>query len=66
MLACCVQLLRAWCYSTKPHSAASDFHAPIALLFFQCFVCCVLVQVCSILGLIKLEPWYALQSFAQD
>ena len=44
----------------KATLSSFNFHAPIALLFFQCFVCCVLVQICSILGFIKLEPWYAL------
>ncbi|CAL5225658.1 g8517 [Coccomyxa viridis] len=41
----------------KATLSSFSFNAPIALLFFQCFVCCVLVQICSILGLIKLEPW---------
>ncbi len=45
----------------KATLSSFDFHAPIALLFFQCFVCVVLVQMCSLLGFIKLEPWYALQ-----
>ena len=44
----------------KATLSSFSFHAPIALLFFQCFVCVVLVQICSILGFIKLEPWYAL------
>ena len=41
----------------KATLSSFDFNAPIALLFFQCFVCVILVRACSMLGLIKLEPW---------
>ena len=41
----------------KATLSSFDFNAPIALLFFQCFVCVILVRACSILGFIRLEPW---------
>ena len=42
----------------KATLSSFDFNAPIALLFFQCFVCVILVRACSLLGFIKLEPWW--------
>ena len=41
----------------KAALSSFDFHAPTALLFFQCFVCCVLVRLFALFGLIRVEPW---------
>ena len=40
-------------------AALSSFHfkAPDALLFYQCFLCVILVQAFKMLGLIKVEPF---------
>jgi len=39
------------------HALASfDFHAPSALLFFQCAMAVVLVKICELFGLVKLQP----------
>ena len=44
----------------KAALSSFDFHAPTALLFFQCLVCCFLVRLFSLLGLVRVEPWYVL------
>ena len=41
----------------KATLSSFDFHSPNSLLFFQCALCVVLVQVTAWLGFIRLEPW---------
>lgn len=48
------------CMQTLLNKAALssfDFKAPDSLLFFQCFLCVVLVKVFALLGYIKVEPF---------
>lgn len=48
----CVQTLL-----NKAALSSFDFKAPDSLLFFQCFLCVVLVKVFAMLGYIKVEPF---------
>ncbi|KAK9866984.1 hypothetical protein WJX84_002242 [Apatococcus fuscideae] len=41
----------------KAALSSFDFTSPVSLLFFQCFVCVVLVKVTQAAGFIKLEPF---------
>eukprot|EP00889_Picochlorum_renovo_P000670 jgi/Picre1/27700/NNA_000664.t1 len=41
----------------KAALSSFDFKAPDSLLFFQCFLCVVLVKVFAMLGYIKVEPF---------
>ena len=41
----------------KAALSSFDFHAPTALLFFQCLVCCFLVRLFALLGVVRVEPW---------
>ena len=40
----------------KAALSSFDFNAPMSLLFFQCVVCVILVQLYSAFGYIKIEP----------
>ena len=46
----------------KAALSSFDFHAPTALLFFQCLVCCILVRLFSLFGLVRVEPWCVLET----
>lgn len=39
----------------KAALSSFNFNAPMSLLFFQCIICVILVQVSSLLGIIKVE-----------
>ena len=41
----------------KAALSSFDFHCPNSLLLFQCALSVVLVQLCALSGLVKLEPW---------
>ncbi len=41
----------------KAALSSFDFTSPVSLLFFQCFVCVILVKVWETAGFIKLEPF---------
>lgn len=41
----------------KAALSSFDFHSPNSLLFSQCALCVVLVQLCAWAGVVKLEPW---------
>ena len=41
----------------KAALSSFDFHSPNSLLFFQCALCVLMVQITASLGVIKLEPW---------
>ena len=40
----------------KAALSSFEFNAPMSLLFFQCVVCVILVQLYSVFGYIKIEP----------